>query len=268
MHASAATAAARPTGDPPRAVHILGVRVDDLTEDEALARAAAMVDSGRPHHVVTVNPEFVMEARRNPAFRAVLAAADMATPDGAGLLLAARYLNTPLRGRVTGVALSARLAGLAAARGYRLFLLGAAPGVAEAAAAALQARFPGLIVAGTFAGSPHPRHEPFLRQIVAAARPHILLVAYGHPRQDLWIARNQPALQVPLAMGVGGTLDELAGVVPQAPAWMHRLGLKWLFRLLVQPQRWRRILDAVPLFLWALLTAGRRPGPAPNGEPR
>lgn len=246
-----------------RSIRILGVRVDDLTEDEALARAAAMLASGRPHHVVTVNPEFVMEARRNPAFRAALERADMATPDGAGLLFAARYLGTPLRGRVTGVALTGRLAGLAAEKGYRLFLLGAAPGVAEAAAAALRARHPGLVVVGCFAGTPEPRHEPFLRQLIGAARPHLLLVAYGHPRQDLWIARNQPALGVPLAIGVGGTFDELAGVVPQAPAWMHRLGLKWLFRLIIQPQRWRRILEAVPLFTLAVLRHGRRPPPAP-----
>jgi N-acetylglucosaminyldiphosphoundecaprenol N-acetyl-beta-D-mannosaminyltransferase len=254
------------SGDPMRSIHILGVRVDDLTEDEALDRAAAMLAAGRPHHVVTVNPEFVMEARRNPAFRAVLAGADMATPDGAGLLFAARYLGTPLRGRVTGVAITERLAGLAAAKGYRLFLLGAAPGVAEAAADALRARHPGLIIAGAFAGTPRPRHEPFLRQLIAAARPHILLVAYGHPRQDLWIARNQPALGVPLAIGVGGTFDELAGIVPQAPAWMHRLGLKWLFRLIVQPRRWRRILDAVPLFTLAVLREGRGAAAPPNND--
>lgn len=251
----------------PRAVHILGVRVDDLSEEEALAQAAALIASGRPHHVVTVNPEFVMEARRNPAFRAVLAAADMATPDGAGLLFAARYLGTPLRARVTGVALTERLAALAAARGYRLFLLGAAPGVAAAAAAALQARHPGLTIAGSFAGTPDPRHEPFLRQLVGAARPQILLVAYGHPRQDLWIARNQPALGVPLAVGVGGTFDELAGIVPLAPAWMQRLGLKWLFRLITQPRRWRRILNAVVLFSWAVVREGRRPS-AVGSEPR
>lgn len=242
----------------PRAVDILGVRVDDLTEDEALARADALIASGRPHHIVTVNPEFVMEARRNPAFREVLAAADLATPDGTGLLLAARYLGRPLRARVTGVALTDRLAGLAAERGYRLFLLGAGPGVAEAATAELCRRHPGLNVAGCFAGTPQPRHEPFLRQLIGAARPHILLVAYGHPAQDLWIARNQPALQVPLAIGVGGTFDELAGVVPAAPAWLHRLGLKWLFRLIVQPWRWRRIFDAVVRFSWAVIWEGPR----------
>lgn len=244
---------------PPQRIQILGTPVDDLTEDEAVTCAEGLIRAGGPHQICTVNPEFVMEARRNPAFAAVLAAADLCTPDGYGLLLAARYLGTPLRGRVTGVELTDRLAALAAARGYGLFLLGAAPGVAAQAAEVLRARHPGLHVAGSFAGSPAPRHEPFLRQLIGAARPDILLVAYGHPRQDLWIARNQPYLRVPLALGVGGALDYIAGHVPRAPAWMRRLGLEWLYRLARQPRRLPRILDAVPGFAWAVLRAGRPP---------
>lgn len=239
-----------------RRVRILGVAIDDVVEDEAVAMAEAMLRAGGPHQICTLNPEFVMEARRNPAFAAVLATADLCPPDGFGLLLAARYLGTPLRGRVTGVRLVERLAALAASDGHRLFLLGAAPSVAEAAAAALAARHPGLRVAGCFAGSPSPRHEPFLRQLIAAARPDILLVAYGHPRQDLWIARNQPVLRIPIAVGVGGVFDYLAGRVPLAPAWMRRAGLEWLFRLVRQPHRLPRIVDAVPRFLWAVLRHG------------
>ncbi|HMQ32064.1 MAG TPA: WecB/TagA/CpsF family glycosyltransferase [Chloroflexaceae bacterium] len=242
-----------PEHQPPRRVSILGVAIDDLSEDEAVARVDAMIRSGRPHQICTVNPEFVVEARRNPAFAAALAGADLRTPDGFGLLLAARYLGAPLRGRVTGVELTWRLAALSAGRGYRIFMLGAAPGVAEEAAAALRARHPSLQVAGCFAGSPAPRHEPFLRQLIAAARPDILLVAYGHPRQDLWIARNQPALQVPVAIGVGGVFDYLSGRVPRAPGWLRRLGLEWLYRLARQPARWRRIMDAVPRFAWEVV---------------
>lgn len=156
------------------------------------------------------------------------------------------------------MALVQQLAALAAERGYRIFLLGAAPGVAEQAAAVLQRRHPALLIAGCFAGSPHARHAPFIQQIIAAAQPHILLVAYGHPAQDLWIARHQPVLKIPLAMGVGGVFDYLAGRVPLAPRWMRQLGLEWLFRLMVQPHRWRRIITAVPLFSWAVLRAGKR----------
>jgi N-acetylglucosaminyldiphosphoundecaprenol N-acetyl-beta-D-mannosaminyltransferase len=247
-----------PSAMPQRRITILGVAVDNLTEDEALVQIAALIAAGGPHHVVTVNPEFVIEAQANPTFRSVLARADIATPDGFGLLLAARYLGTPLRGRVTGVELTLRVAELAAAQGHRMFLLGAAPGVAAAAAAVLQARHPGLIIAGVFAGSPQPRHEPFLRQMIAAARPQILLVAYGHPQHDLWIARNQPFLQVPLAIGVGGTFDYLSGRVPRAPALVRRLGLEWAYRLARQPGRWRRIVNAVPRFAWRVVIQGRR----------
>jgi N-acetylglucosaminyldiphosphoundecaprenol N-acetyl-beta-D-mannosaminyltransferase len=125
--------------------------------------------------------------------------------------------------------------------------------VAEHAAAVLMERYPGLIIVGCYAGSPHPRHEPFLQQIIAAAHPDVLLVAYGHPRQDLWIARNQPVLRIPVAIGVGGVFDYLSGRVPFAPAWLRAIGLEWLYRLICQPRRWRRVVVAVPLFLWAVL---------------
>ena len=199
-----------------------------------------------------------MEARRNPVFRRVLAAADLATPDGVGLVLVARWRGMPLRGRVTGVALTEQIAALAAREGWSLFLLGAQPGIAERAAAVLQERNPGLRIAGCYAGSPRPADEDALVARVVAAQPDVLLVAYGHPAQDLWIARNQPRLRVPVAIGVGGVFDYLAGAVPRAPAWMRRLGLEWMYRLIRQPWRWRRIVKAVPLFLWTAWREGRQ----------
>lgn len=241
----------------PQRICILGVPVDNVTEATAIERIAHFLQEGGPHQIVTVNPEFVMEARRNEVFRAVLHQADLATPDGFGLLLAARWQGTPLHGRVTGVDLTERIAKLAAARGYSLFLLGAAPGVAQQAARVLVERYPGLRIAGCYAGTPHPRHEPFLHQLIAAAHPDVLLVAYGHPAQDLWIARNQPRLRIPVAIGVGGVFDYLSGRVPRAPAWLRYLGLEWLYRLVHQPRRWRRILVAVPLFLWTVFRAAR-----------
>ncbi len=238
-------------------ITVLGVTIDDVIEDEVIERVAAFIAEGGPHQIATVNPEFVMEAQRNPTFRAVLAAADIATPDGFGLLLVAKWRKTPLRGRVTGVDLVERLSAESARRGWRIFFLGAAPGVAEQAVAVLQGRYPGLAVAGCYAGSPRPEDEPEVQRVVAAAQPDILFVAYGHPAQDLWIARNQPVLRVPLAIGVGGAFDYIAGVVPRAPRWMRRLGLEWLYRLIRQPWRWRRIATAVPLFLWEALRERR-----------
>ena len=240
-------------------IRILGVAVDNVVEAEAIERIVGFVTEDGPHQVVTVNPEFVMEARRNSAFRRVLAAADMATPDGFGLLLAAHLRGNAFRGRVTGVALAELIAARAAERGWSLFLLGAVPGVAERAAEALQRKYPGLRVVGCYAGSPRRDEEPAIQACIIAAQPTVLLVAYGHPAQELWIARNQPLLRVPVAIGVGGVFDYLAGETPRAPVWMRRIGLEWLYRLIRQPQRWRRILMAVPLFLWAAVREGRQP---------
>lgn len=241
-----------------RSVTILDIPIDDVTEAEALAAIRSFLTQDGLHHICTVNPEFLMEARRNPEFRRVLLEADLRTPDGFGVMLVARWLGVPLRERVTGVELTGRIAELAAGAGYRLFLLGAAPGVAEAAAGVLCQRYPGLMIAGCFAGTPGLRQAPFLCQLIAAAHADILLVAYGHPAQDLWIARNRAALPVKLAIGVGGTFDYLAGRVPRAPGWLRRIGLEWLHRLVHQPWRWRRIVVAVPHFLAAVWLDRRR----------
>jgi N-acetylglucosaminyldiphosphoundecaprenol N-acetyl-beta-D-mannosaminyltransferase len=234
-------------------ITLLGVRVDDVTMDETLARIAHFVQEGGPHQIVTVNPEFVMAAQKHQAFAETLRLADLAVPDGAGLALAARWTGQQLRGRVAGVELCERLAELSQQQGWSLFLLGAGPGIADEAAATLQRRFPRMALAGTYAGSPDPVDEPDIHQRILAAKPTILLVAYGAPAQDLWIARNQPQLQVPVAIGVGGSFDYLSGRVLRAPNWMRRLGLEWLFRLIRQPWRWKRIWTAVvrfPLAVW------------------
>lgn len=233
---------------------ILGVRVHDVTMGEALRIVEAFLARGQPSQICTVNPEFVMRARRDPAFFRTLENAGLNVPDGVGLLWAGRILKQPLRERVPGVELMEALAARAAERGWRVFLLGAAEGVADRAAAVLQARYPGLVVAGTFAGSPRPEDAPAILERLRKARPDLLFVAYGAPQQDLWIARYQLELGVPVAMGVGGAFDFIAGVVPRAPRWMREAGLEWLYRLIRQPWRWRRML-ALPQFVLAVLAA-------------
>jgi len=235
-----------------RAVRILGIRVDDVTLAEAASAAGEFLRDGAPHQVATVNPEFVMEARRNPAFAQVLREADLCVPDGVGLIWASRLLRQPLRARAPGVELVWALAGLCAEHGRTLFLLGGRDGVAREAAQRLQARFPALRVAGTFEGSPEDPRAPAQ---VRAAAPAVLLVAYGHPRQDLWIHRHQVELRIPVAVGVGGAFDFIAGRTRRAPARLQRLGLEWLHRLAREPWRWRRML-ALPRF--ALLVLRQR----------
>ncbi|WP_376792021.1 WecB/TagA/CpsF family glycosyltransferase [Thermoflexus sp.] len=233
---------------------ILGVRVHDVTMEEALRIVDAFLAEGGAHQICTVNPEFVMHARRNLPFFQVLERADLNVPDGVGLLWAGRILNQPLRERVPGVEFMEALAARAAERGWRIFLLGAAEGVAARAATALRSRYPGLTIAGTFAGSPRPEDAPEILERLRTAQPDLLFVAYGAPQQDLWIARYQPELRIPVAMGVGGAFDFIAGVVPRAPRWMREHGLEWLYRLIQQPWRWRRML-ALPRFVLAVLAA-------------
>ena len=213
-----------------------------------------------PRQVCTVNPEFIMTARRHPAFAQVLAAADLCTPDGIGVLWAARLAGISLNERVTGSDGIHHICQRAAAQGWRVFFLGAAPGVAERAAAELTSLYPGLPVAGTYAGSPADTDWPQISQHLTAARADLLFVAYGHPRQDLWIHQHRAELPVAVAvaLGIGGAFDFVAGITPRAPHWLRRLGLEWLYRLARQPWRWRR-MAALPLFaLLVLLERVRR----------
>jgi len=238
-------------------VTILGIPVDAVTCEEALDVIDGLVSVATPSQLVTVNPEFVMAAQTNPQFKDVLCKAALALPDGIGMIWAARVLGQRLPERVAGSDLVPRLAGIAAQRGWSLFLLGAAPGIADKAAAVLSGLYPRLRVVGTYSGSPAPSEEEHIIELVRAAAPDVLLVAYGAPAQDLWIARNMESLAAPLCLGIGGTLDFIAGARTRAPRWVRRIGLEWLFRLLQEPWRWRRQL-ALPTFavrvLWSRAT--------------
>jgi len=232
--------------------------VDAVTMADAVARAEALLRRGRPSMVVTTNPELVMHAQRDPELARALARAELVVPDGIGVVWAARVLGHPVPQRVPGVDLAEALLARAAAAGYRVYLLGAARGVAETAAQRLAARFPGLVVAGTHHGYFRPEEEPAVLAAVRQAAPHILLVALGAPRQELWIARHKSAWDVPLALGVGGSLDVFAGRVRRAPRWVQAVGLEWLYRLVRQPSRTGRML-ALPRFAArVLLDAARR----------
>lgn len=249
-------------------VEVLGVRVDDVGYDEACAVAERLIERGGAHHFATVNPEFIMTARRDPEFMAVLSRTALNVPDGVGVLWAARRKGVKLRERVAGVNLMLRLCALASRREWRVYFLGAQPGVAERVAAAMVLKYPGLTVAGTFAGSPRREEELAIVERVRASRPQLIFVAYGAPAQDKWLARNLPLLTPPLAshhptaeisplgivgMGVGGAFDFIAGVQKRAPEWMQRANLEWFYRLLRQPRRWRRQTALVHFVLAAML---------------
>jgi N-acetylglucosaminyldiphosphoundecaprenol N-acetyl-beta-D-mannosaminyltransferase len=243
---------------------VLGIRVDDVTYEEVLAHIEGWIASAsraerrtapaaaEVHQVATVNVEFIMRARGDTAFRRVLADASLCVPDGIGVLWAARRRGTPLRQRVAGVDLVERIAARGAEKGWRIYFLGAAPGVAERAAAVLSARYPGLKVAGCYAGSPRLEEEHEIVDRVRATDPDLLFVAYGAPQQDLWISRNQARTGVPVAVGVGGSFDFITGVARRAPEWVQRIGLEWLHRLAREPWRIRR-QTAIPHFVALVL---------------
>jgi len=238
-------------------VIILGVPVHPVTFEGFLDVVAAFIAAGAPRQICTANPEFVMTAQRQPEFMRVLQEADLVLPDGVGLLWAARRQGVELPERVTGSDGIDLLAERAAREGWRMFLLGAMPGVAEKTAAILRARYPGLNVAGTYPGSPRDGDYPEIARRIKAARPDILLVAYGAPQQDVWIARHKEDLAVPVSMGVGGAFDFVAGVQRRAPRLLIRMNLEWLWRLVTQPWRWRRQLD-LPRFAWRVVRGGAK----------
>lgn len=231
---------------------VLGVPIAPVDLEEAVEWITRLMAAGGHHQVVTVNPEFLVAARYRPDFGAVLRRAALATADGVGVVLAARLQGTPLRGRVTGTELVLALARRAATEGWRLFLLGAAPGVAERAAEALAREVGGVRIVGTFAGSPRPEDEATILARLGSAQPDLLFVAYGAPAQELWLARNLARTTAVVGMGVGGAFDFLAGIKPRAPRLLQRLGLEWLYRLWREPWRARRML-ALPAFVALIL---------------
>lgn len=234
---------------------VLGVRVDCLDMGAALDRIEQLVDAGGHHLVATVNPEFVMRAHRDHAFAGVLESADLCLADGTGVVWAARRQGCAMSGPVAGVDLVPPLAATCARRGFRLFLLGAAPGVGAELASRLRAEHPGLEVA-THPGAPDPSSDDETVNLIQAHQTQVLLVAFGAPKQELWIARTKDRLGVAMAIGVGGAFDYLTGRVPRAPVWMRSAGLEWLHRLIHQPWRIRR-MAVLPAYALKVLSAGK-----------
>ncbi len=249
----------------PESIYVLGVRVDRVSQAQTLDLLMAIIarrrasEQGLPcQQLITVNPEFVMAAQDNAGFRQAINAASLVLADGMGVVWATRYLKAPAPERIAGVDMLVALAQRCAEVGYRIYLLGAAPGVAEEAASRLQNLAPGLQIVGTYSGSPAPAEEEAIIARVQAAQADVLCVAYGAPAQDLWIARNLARLPVALAVGVGGAYDFISGRQRRAPRPMQRLGLEWLYRLYREPWRWRRML-ALPRFALRVVLKGRAP---------
>jgi len=243
---------------------VLGAPVDGLTLEQFTEKISLRVERGDPCFVITLNPELLYRAQHERDLLDTINRADLVTADGVGIVWACRVSGRPIPGRVAGIDLMISLLDHAAGKGWRVFFLGSARGVAEAAAQRAVRMFPGLKVAGTHHGyfSDEEDHEVIGR--INQASPQLLFVALGSPRQEVWIDRNLDLLGSIVAMGVGGSLDVLSGNVRRAPEWFSKRNLEWLGRLLNQPGRWRRMLVLPKFALTVLfaykLRAGKIPG--------
>jgi N-acetylglucosaminyldiphosphoundecaprenol N-acetyl-beta-D-mannosaminyltransferase len=242
-----------PTGAPAR-VDVLGVGVDVLTMDETVARVRELVRSwpgpGAQH--AAVNAAKLVAARRDPELADAIAGCALVTADGAAIVWAARLLGRPLPERVTGIDLMERLVQAAAADGARVYFLGARPEIVAGVADVYRARYPGLRVVGAQHG--YWTDDAKLVDEIRAAAPDYLFLGIPSPHKELWLRHWLPELQVPFAMGVGGSFDVVAGARRRAPAWAGRAGLEWLFRLAQEPRRmWRRYLVGNTRFLGLLI---------------
>jgi N-acetylglucosaminyldiphosphoundecaprenol N-acetyl-beta-D-mannosaminyltransferase len=221
-------------------IAVLGLPLDCLTADGAVAAIEALILSGGTHQVATANLDFWLNSLSDRHLHRIIAGCSLVLPDGMPLVWVSELLGCPLAERVTGVDLVPRLAELSARKGYGIFLLGGKGDVAERAKNMLENRFPGVRIVGTYSPSEEEVEQPDqneLLQRIQVAKPEILLVALGNPKQEKWIWMQRKRLGVPIAMGVGGSFEFLVGDMRRAPVWIQRCGLEWAMRLLQEPGR-------------------------------
>lgn len=233
-------------------IDILGCRIDKVNMDQALSFITERVEEGTPSHIITLNAEIVYQAVRKKQLQEIINAANLITPDGIGIVWAARQLGVSLDERVTGIDLLDHICSIAAERGWRVFLLGAAPTVAEQAADKLLYKYPGLPMVGIEHGYFKEEEEKDLISRIKACSPQILFIGLGAPKQEYFIKRYLQHLDVPICIGVGGSFDVVAGIKKRAPKLFIKFNLEWLYRLLAEPSRFKRQL-ALPCFAWLVL---------------
>jgi len=238
-------------------VDILGCHIDRLDMNETLQKIEEFIQSGKPNHIITLNAEIIYKAQSDPKLKEIINNADLVTPDGSGVVWASKYLNAPVPERVTGIDLTLKLAELAPKKGWTFYFYGGAPSVAETAAKNLQNKHKGLRVVGTCHGYITEAEKQNLLEDIRKKKPDVLLVALGAPGQEFWIKDHQKTIQVPVCIGVGGSLDVIAGKVKRAPIYIQKAGLEWLYRLIKEPHRIGR-MAALPKFTISVRLKGKK----------
>ena len=227
---------------------ILGVKVDAVTMAQAVECVEKLIAAKKNSIVATANAEMLMRATQDDELKNILNAAELVVPDGAGTVWAARHLGYEMPERVAGFDLVQELMKISPSKGYKFFLFGSAPEIADKAKLKAEELYPNIKIVGTRNGYFTAADEPEIISQIKNSKPDVLLAALGVPKQEKWLAANKDALNVPVSIGVGGTFDVMAGVVKRAPKWMQRAKLEWLFRAMLQPSRAGRLI-ALPKFV-------------------
>lgn len=225
----------------PQKIDLFDIAIDNVTMAEAISRIDQLVLERRNAYVVTPNVDHVVKLQNDALFKKIYDNAALVVADGMPLVWASRLLGKPLKERVTGADLFPRVCALSAQKGYAVFLLGANKGVAAQAAHLLRQTYPGLNICGTYSPSygfeKNEAENAVILAMLASARPDILFVGVGAPKQEKWIYHYRGRYTIPVALGVGASFDFIAGTVQRAPAWMQTLGFEWFYRFLMEPRR-------------------------------
>lgn len=235
-------------------VEILGVKVDAVTMTQAVESVERLIAAKKNSLIATANAEMLLRATHDEELKIILNAAELVVPDGAGTVWAAHHLGYEMPERVAGFDLVQELMKISPSRGYKFFLFGAAPGIADKAKLKAEELYPGIKIVGTRNGYFSADDEPAIIAQIKDAKPDVLLAALGVPKQEKWLYAHKNELGVPVSIGVGGTFDVMAGVVKRAPVWMQRAKLEWLYRAMLQPSRAGRLI-ALPKFVWKVINS-------------
>lgn len=233
-------------------INLFGIKIHRIDMASALSAIEGFIADRKPHMVVTADASAIVIAQEDKELHSIINEADLVTPDGMGILWAARIMKSPLIERVSGADMLERLCAIANNTGYRVFFLGSAPGVAEKAAENLKSRYPNLQIAGTHHGYFKDSESDEIVNMIKQSTPDILFVAMGIPMQEKWIFKHMHEMQVPISMGVGGSLDVASGLVKRAPKWMQNHGLEWIYRLISNPKKISKV-KTLPVFAGMVL---------------
>ncbi len=234
---------------------VLGVKVHTLTFEQTINRIQQYIEGRKPRMVITLGTEMVMMAQKNEEFISVVNGCDLICADAVGIVWALRRKGFPIEEKVAGIDILEKLCSLSGTKGWRLYFLGAGEGIAEEAVQNLQKRYPDMIVAGVSHG--FFTDDDAIVEKIRASSPDILFIALGSPKQEFWFVKHGEKLGVPVGIGVGGSFDVLSGKLKRSPQWMIKFGLEWLYRLYLQPWRWKRML-VLPLFVFNVLLKDRK----------